>query len=331
MSSTDAPAAPAAPPVDPTLQDVYLARRRLARFAYRTPLEASPWLSEIAGCAVYLKLECWQRTRSFKARGAYNAIAGLAHDTRAGGLVAASAGNHGQGVALAADSLGARCTVFVPAGASELKVGRIRALGAEVRMVEGIYNDAAAAAHEFAEASGAYYVHAFSDPAIVAGQGTVGLEILEELPALAEVVVPVGGGGLVAGVGTVLKSASPGARVTGVQTEHACSMAASFEAGRAVLGTLGETIADGLHGGVEEASYRRARRVVDRMVVIPETGLEEAIRELYRRHGVVAEGSGAVPVAAVLGGRLDVRGPAVLVISGGNIDAGRLGRILARE
>ena len=216
--------------------------------------------------------------------------------------MAALAGNHGQGVALAARAAGVACIVFVPADASVLKVGRMRALGAEVRSVEGIYDDAAAAAHRHAEETGATYVHAFADPAIVAGQGTVGLEILEDLPEVAEVVVPVGGGGLIAGVGTALKAASPETRVTGVQTEHTSSMAASFEAGRAVPGTLGDTIADGLHGGVEEASYQRARRVVDRMVVIPEGGLEDAIRALYREHGVVAEGSGAVPVAAVLGG-----------------------------
>lgn len=306
-----------------------MARRRLAGFAYRTPLESSPWLSEAAGCAVYLKLECWQRTRSFKARGAYNAVAGLSPETRERGLVAASAGNHGQGVALAARTLGARCTVFVPEDASELKVGRMRELGAEVRPVPGIYDDAAEAAHRMAVETGACYVHAFADPAIVAGQGTVGLEILEELPGVADVLAPVGGGGLIAGVGIAVKAVAGGARLRGVQTEHASSMAASFEAGHAVLGTLGDTMADGLHGGVEEVSYQRARRVVDGMVVVPETGLEEAIRGLYRHHGVVAEASGAVTVAALLGGLVELRGPAALVISGGNIDPALLARLLA--
>ncbi len=317
-------------PAGPSLQELYLARRRIAGALHRTPLEYSPWLSDAAGCPVHLKLECWQRTRSFKARGAYNAVASLSEAERRRGLVTASAGNHGQGVALAAQAFAAPCTVFVPRGASELKVGRMRALGAEVRHVGANYDEAAAAAHAHARAVGAHYLHAFSDPAVVAGQGTVGLEIIEELPEVAEALVPVGGGGLIAGVGLALKSANPDTRIVGVQTPPASSMYESFRAGRAVVAGLGEsTIADGLHGGTEQISYERARAVVAEMRLVDEGELPGAIRGLWSEHGVLAEPSGAVGVALVLNGSLPLRGPAVVVVTGGNVDPGRLASFLA--
>jgi threonine dehydratase len=316
--------------MDPTLQDIYAARHRLQGVAYRTPLEPSPWLSDLAGCEVHLKLECWQRTRSFKFRGAYNALAQLPAEARARGLVAASAGNHGQGLALAAREMGVRCTVFVPENAPELKVGRIRALGATVRQVGAIYDDAQAASYEFARESGAHYLHAFIDPAVVAGAGTVGLEVVEDLPIVREVLVPVGGGGLVAGVAIAVHGASGGAaEVIGVQSTATASMHASFQAGHVVMADLGETLADGLHGGVEVESFERARALVDRIVLAPEARLADAIRGLYRHHGVIAEGSGAVGPAAILSGAIELRGPAVLVVTGGNIDPRRLADLLA--
>lgn len=316
----------------PTLGDLYLARQRIAGALYRTPLEPSPWLSEAAGCPILLKLECWQRTRSFKARGAYNAVASLGEEERGRGLVAASAGNHGQGVALAARAFGAPCTIFVPVGASELKVGRMRALGAEVRHVGANYDEAAEAAHAHARAVGAHYLHAFSDPAVVAGQGTVGLEIVEELPEVAEALVPVGGGGLIAGVGLALKSAKPDSRIIGVQTPPASSMYESFRVGRAVTAGLGEsTIADGLHGGTDQVSYERARAVGAEMRLVDEGELPGAMRGLYDHHGVVAEPSGAVGVALVLNGSLALRGPAVVVVTGGNVDRSRLAAFLAAD
>jgi len=319
-------------PLGPSLQEVYLARRRIAGALYRTPLEPSPWLSEAAGCPVHLKLECWQRTRSFKARGAYNAVAALGEDERARGLVTASAGNHGQGVALAAQAFGAPCTIFVPLGASELKVGRMRALGAEVRHVGAHYDEAAAAAHERAHAVGAYYLSATSNPSVIAGQGTVGVEIVEDLPDVADALLPVGGGGLIAGVGLVLRSATRDARIVGVQTPPTSSMYESFRAGRAVVAGLGErTIADGLHGGVEQLDYERARAVVGEMRLVDESELPRAIRGLYEHHGVVAEPSGAVGVALVLGRSLALRGPVVVVVSGGNVDPRRLASYLAAD
>jgi len=315
--------------MDLGLEEIERARRRIEGVVYRTPLERSDWLSKLAGVPVHLKLECWQRTRSFKIRGAYNAVSMLGPGDRARGLVAASAGNHGQGVALAARELGARAVIFVPASAPETKKSRIRALGAELRMVEGIYDDAEAAALTFARERNAAFIHPFSDPAVVAGQGTVALEILEQMPDVEAMVVPVGGGGLCAGIGIVAKSLGNGRiRVIGVQSDATPAMHAAFEAG-AVVGTEpGQTLADGLAGGVEPVSYGRARNVVDEMRLVPEAGIATAIRELYRRDGVVAEGAAAVPIAALQSGMLVPTGPLVLVISGGNIDGSRLASIL---
>ncbi len=310
--------------------DIFAARRRLAGALYRTPLEPSSWLSRVAGCPVHLKLECWQRTRSFKARGALNAVASLAPADRQRGLVTASAGNHGQGVALAASLFAVPCTIFVPERASPLKVGRMEALGAQVRHAGAHYDEAAEIAHAHARSAGAYYVHAFSDPAVVAGQGTIGLELLEDLPDVAELIAPVGGGGLIGGVGIALRAANPGVRLFGVQTPPTSSMFESFRAGQAVATGLGETtLADGLHGGVDTASYERAQALGVEMRLVAEEALPEAIRGLYREHGVVAEASGAVGVALILTGAVSLKGPAAVVITGGNIDPGTLASFLA--
>jgi threonine dehydratase len=314
-----------------SLQLVREASARIAGVARRTPLERSIALSAVAGCDIYLKLECWQRTRSFKMRGAYNAIASLSRQELGQGLVTASAGNHGQAVALAAREVGAQATIFVPETGSAMKRARIRAFGAELRPVPGIYDDAQVAAHDYAERTGALYVHAFTDARVVAGQGTVGLEILEELPNVREVVVPVGGGGLIAGIGTALKHERPGTKIIGVQSDRTPAMHAAFVAGQVVDVPIGETIADGLAGCTAEITYGWARDVVDDMLLVEEARLPAAIRTLYARDGLVAEGSAAVPVAALEAGLLELRGPAVLVISGGNIDAGLLAGILTGD
>lgn len=317
----------------PELDEIYLARRRIAGHAYRTPLARSDWLSTLAGCDIYLKLECWQRTRSFKIRGAFNAVASLSSAERARGLVAASAGNHGQGVALAGRELGAGATIFVPDSAPEMKKARIKAFGADLCEVPGIYDDAEAAARAFAEESGATFVHAFADPVVIAGQGTIGVEIVEDLPLVREVVIPVGGGGLIAGIGTVLRGVGGGSiRVVGVQSELTHAMHAAFETGGPVEVEQGATLADGLAGGaVTEESYERARAVTDEMLLVEEGVIAAAIRDLFQHDGVVAEGAGAVAVAALASEVLRVRGPAVLVVSGGNIDGARLAAILRGE
>lgn len=312
----------------PTVRDILEARRRIDHFARRTPLQPSDWLAELAGCPVHLKLECWQRTNSFKARGAYNAVAMMDEETRGRGLVTASAGNHGQAVALVAREFGVPADIFVPADAPATKQDRIRAFGAELHTVDGFYDEAAEAAHEFSETEGAYYLHAFADPAVVAGQGTVGLEIVETLPSVRTVIVPVGGGGLIAGIGRALRGLAPDARLIGVQSDATYSMHAAFEAGRVVETVVGRTLADGLAGEVVEESYRRARAVADEMRLVEESRLPSAIRSLYRRDGVVAEGAGATGPALIQQGDIELEGPVVIVISGGNIDAEKLAVIL---
>jgi threonine dehydratase len=311
----------------PAAADVLAAARRLRGVARRTPLERSPWLSGAAGLDVYLKLETQQRTGSFKLRGAYNAVASLSPDERARGLVTASAGNHGQGVALAASLLGAAATVFVPSDAPDGKKRRIARWGAELREVEGGYDEAHHAAETHAGRTGATFVHAFSDPAVVAGQGTVGLEILQELPEVRTIVVPVGGGGLVGGVGIVARALGTGVQVVGAQTEETRAMHASLAAGRLVSPPYGATVCEGLSGDVDARSLALAGQVVDRIAVVSEEAVRRAMRRLYEEEGIVAEGSAAVAVAAVLEGAADA-GPAAVVLTGGNVDGARLASIL---
>ena len=320
------------PHAGPDRADVERARDRLRGVAYRTPLERSAWLSDAAGVPVHLKLECWQRTRSFKLRGAYNAMAALPEAIRSRGVVTASAGNHGLAVATAAQLLDAGATVYVPEMAPATKKGRIREAGATLREVPGIYDDAAAAARAFADETGAYFLNAFADADVVAGQGTVGLEILDQLPDVATVLVPVGGGGLAAGVGiavAVRSGAAPGVRVVGVQSTATTAMHAAFAAGRVVpVDDPVATLCDGLAGETEPAAYRRARAVTESIHLVDEGAVAPAIRSLYRREGVITEGSGAVGVAAILAGDVHLEGPVAVVISGGNIDAAVLARIL---
>jgi threonine dehydratase len=313
----------------PSLADVLAAEGRLAGVARRTPLERSPWLSDAAGAEVYLKLETHQRTGSFKLRGAYNAAASLAPEERARGLVTASAGNHGQGLALAAALLGARATVYVPADAPEAKKQRIARHGAHLSEVEGGYDDADRAARAHAAEHGAVFVHAFSDPAVVAGQGTVGLEVARALPAVRTFVVPVGGGGLIGGIGVVARALGSGVRVVGVQSERTAAMHASLAAGRPVSPAYGPTLCEGLSGDVDARSLALAREVVDAMVLVEEAAVRRAMRALFAREGVVAEGSAAVAAAALLEGVVEVEGPAAVVLTGGNVDAARLAAVLS--
>lgn len=333
---------PPTPRVTPTAPDpargpdraaVATARDRLRGVARHTPLERSDWLSDVAGVPIYLKLECWQRTRSFKFRGAYNALAALDPDTRRRGLVTASAGNHGLALALAARLLDATATVFVPEGAPTTKKDRIRRAGAELREVPGIYDHAAAAARAHADATGAPFLNAFTDPNVVAGQGTVGLEILDDLAdGPLDILVPVGGGGLAAGVGIAAAGAARPVRVLGIQSTATTAMHAAFAAGRVVpVDDPSSTLCDGLAGETEPVAYERARRVVDGITLVGEAAVAPAIRDLYRNEGVVAEGSGAVGVAAILAGDVHLDSPTAVVITGGNIDASVLARIFSED
>jgi threonine dehydratase len=307
---------------------VYRARQRIAPVVRRTPLEHSPALSAHCDADVHLKLECWQHTRSFKIRGAYNAIASLTPEQRARGLVTPSSGNHGQAVALAARLLGAHALVFVPQVTPEVKQERIRRLGAELRADTADYDEAERAAKAYAAEHGATFVHAYSDPHVVAGQGTVALELLDDLPDIREVVVPVGGGGLGAGIGIALKTVRPDIRVLGAQSTQTPAMHAAFAAGRVVDVPVPPTLADGLAGCTDQAAYERLREVLDELVLVEEDEIADAIRALHATDGVVAEGAAAVAVAAVRSGRVRLRGPAAIIISGGNIDGAKLAAIL---
>lgn len=313
----------------PTFADVLAAAGRLRGVVRRTPLERSGRLSAAAGADVFLKLETQQRTGSFKVRGAYNAIASLAPDARARGLVTASAGNHGQGVALAASLLGARATVYVPRGAPAAKKRRIAGFGAELREVEGGWDEAQAAAEAHLAEHGGTFVHAFSDPAVVAGQGTVGLEIAEALPGVRTLLVPVGGGGLIGGIGVVARALGTGVRVVGVQTEETRGMHASLAEGRVASPPYGATWCEGLSGDVDAPSLALAREVVDGIVLVSEASVRRAMRALFVDDGVVAEGSAAVAAAAVLEGAVEVEGPAAVVLTGANVDPARLAEVLS--
>lgn len=312
------------------MADVLAAARRLEGIARRTPLERCDGLSE--GAEVFLKLEGMQRTGSFKLRGAYNRVATLPPEVRARGLVTASAGNHGQGVALAARLLGARALVFVPASAPETKRRRIARFGAELVLVEGGYDEAHAAAEAHAAETGAAFVHAFSDPMTVAGQATVALEVFQELPGVRTFVVPVGGGGLVNGTGIVARALARGVRVVGVQTHETGAMHASLAAGSLCCPPQGQTLCEGLSGETDARSLELARRVVDEVVLVSEDAVRRAMRWLFVEEGVVAEGSAAVAVAALLEGAVSgLQGPAVVILSGSNVDAARMASVLGSD
>lgn len=317
----------------PSLDDVRAAARRIAPLVWRTPLERSAWLSAALGREVWLKLETHQRTGSFKVRGACNALLQLSAEARARGVVTASAGNHGLGVALASSLAGPiSAVVFVPAGAPEVKKRRIARYGAELHEVRGGYDDAHHAALEHAARTGGHFINAFSDPAVVAGQGTVGVEIVEELPGARTLLVPVGGGGISGGIGIVARAAGSGIRVVGVQTEATSAMHASLAAGRVVSPPYGPTWCEGLEGDVDEPGLALAREVLDGVVLVTEASVRRAMRQLYEEEGIVAEGSAAVGVAALLEGAVDAdRDPVVVVLTGSNVDPDRLAAVLTER
>jgi threonine dehydratase len=312
-----------------SLVDVTRAREVVSRHLAPTPLRAS---LAAPGQDLLLKLECWQPTGSFKVRGATNLLASLAEAERGRGVVAASAGNHALGVAFAAARLGGvHATLFVPTTAPRAKVDKLRRFPAEVRETGETYDDAVEAARRFEQQTGAVFVHAFDDVRTAAGQGTAGLEILDACPQPSAVLVPVGGGGLFAGVATAIKAKAPAARIVAVQPEASPALRESLRLGRALLTyPAAPTLADGLAGGIGEIAFDH-RDLVDQVVTVTETEIEEAIVALVAADQVVAEASGAVGVAAVRAGKIRGvgNGPIVAIVTGGNIDVGVLTRLLA--
>ncbi len=312
-----------------TLDDVRNAQKTLSGVARVTALEGSRHLSALVGAPVHLKCENLQRTGSFKLRGAYVRIAGLSEQERAAGVVAASAGNHAQGVALAAALLGVRATVFMPVGAPLPKVAATRDYGAEVRLQGQVVDETLRAAQEYASVTGAVFIHPFDHADVVAGQGTVGLEILEQCPEVRTIVVGVGGGGLVAGIAVAVKALRPDVRVVGVQAAGAAAYPPSLAAGRPVAVDAPVTMADGIRvGRPGDVPFRIVGELVDEVRTVSEDALSRALLLCLERAKLVVEPAGASPVAALLSEPEAFEGPVVAVLSGGNVDPLLMQRIL---
>ena len=313
----------------PSPDSIAAAALRIRDAARHTPLTRSARLSELAGGDVFLKRESEQVTGSFKVRGALNVLASLPVEERARGVVASSAGNHGLGVAFAAGRLGVPATIFLPATAPAVKRDGIARLGATVDATQPDYDAAMAQAKRFAEERGLRYVNPCLGDELLAGQGTVALEVLEDLPSLASIVVCVGGGGLLGGIGGYVRGAAPQVRIVGVQSVRTAAMARSLAAGHVVHIPSVPTLADGLAGQIDDEALAIGRAALDEMITLSEEEIGQAIAFLARDEGMVVEGSGAVAAGAVLHRRIAaLRTPAVAIVSGGNIDPTRHAAVL---
>jgi len=311
------------------LDDVLAARKLLSGVVASTPMAGSRDLSELCGGPVWLKCENLQRTGSFKIRGAYTRLARLGPEQRAQGVVAASAGNHAQGVALAARMLGVAATVFMPARAALPKIGATRGYGAQVRLVGETIEGSIAAAREFADRTGAVFVHPFDHPDIIAGQGTVGCEILDQVPDVATVLVCTGGGGLLGGVAAAIKGLRPDVAVVGVQAEGAAAWPASLVAGAPVALTSMQTIADGIAvGRPGDVTFAQVAELVDDILTVDEDALARALLHCLERAKMLVEPAGAAAVAALMEYPARFRTPVVAVLSGGNVDPLVLGHVI---
>lgn len=327
------------------LEAVRAARQRIAPYVRRTPLVASTWLSELAGADVRLKLESLQVTQAFKARGAFNAALtirdrgsdrGGAHGSEPGdevrGVVTASTGNHGRALATAARAAGLSCIVFAPASAPATKQQAIRAAGAELRADYPGYDEAEAAALAFAAKNGAVYVSPYNDPLIVAGTGTIGLEVLDERPDIDTILVPIGGGGLISGIATAVKALRSDVRVIGVEAARNPVFHTMRAKGPDAMLDIQPTLADALGGNVEQGSITIdiVQRLVDEIVLVEEDAIASAVVALVENDRVVAEGAGAIAAAAIASKRVDVTGRKVAVlVTGGNIDRAKLAALLS--
>ena len=303
------------------LSDVRAARELLEGVTETTPMAHSRWLSSMTGQDVFFKAENLQRTGSFKIRGAYVRIARLTDDERARGVVAASAGNHAQGVALAASLLGIKATIFMPVGAALPKVAATRGYGADIQFHGAGVTEALVPARAFAERTGAVLIHPFDHEDIIAGQGTLGLEVLEQCPDVRTILVPLGGGGLAAGV-ALLRTERPDLRIVGVQAQDAAAYPASLAAGRPVESAMGATMADGISVAQPgDIPFEILASLLDDVVTVSEDSMSTALIHLLERAKLLVEPAGAAAVAALLERPTAFEGPVVAVLSGGNIDA----------
>jgi threonine dehydratase len=306
-----------------TLDDIKRARERIAGMILATPTMLSPSLSELAGVPVHLKLEHRQATGSFKLRGASNAVASLSAEETRRGVVAASTGNHGRALAYAAKLGGMRAVICMSKLVPGNKVEEIGRLGAEVRIAGSSQDDAQAEAERLAVAEGLVMLPPFDHPAVVAGQGTLGLEMMEAVPDARTVLVPLSGGGLASGIAAVVKGISPGTKVIGVSMARGAAMKASLDAGRPVLVEELPTLADSLGGGIgldNRLTFAMCRDLLDDVVLLTEDEIAAGIRYAYETEREIVEGAGAVGIAALLAGKARVEGPVVVLVSGRNID-----------
>lgn len=318
-------------PEDVTFESILSARERIADGVLLTPCSESPLLSEVCDCRVYPKREYLQQTGSFKERGARNALLLLPEQQRKTGVIAASAGNHALALAFHGRSLGVPVTVVMPIFAPIVKQERARGFGARVILFGENIGEAKLKADELASQQGLAYIHGFDGADVIAGQGTIGLEVLEQVPDVNAIVVPIGGAGLIAGVGLAVKHLRPEVEIIGVEPANAASFQVALNAGRPVKATVEPTLGDGLAvPTVGTRAFEIARRVVDRVVTVDEGRIALAILQLLEMEKGVVEGAGAVPLAALEGGRLnDLKGKkVVLLLCGGNIDPGVLGRVI---
>ena len=316
-----------------TFADIQAAARRIAGAVLESPCRVSLPLSEVTGSKIYCKLEYLQRTGSFKERGARNALLLLSPEQRQRGVIAASAGNHALGVAYHSQLLGIPATVVMPRFAPLTKVVNCRRFGASVIVDGGNIAEARARADEIASERGLTYINGFDDPAIIAGQGTIGLEIAAQVPDLDAVIVPIGGGGLVAGVSLALKELKPAVKIIGVEPEHAASFTAALGTGKPVLIEMKPTLADGLSvPKVGENAFKIARTLVHRTVLVSEHDIARAVLRLMELEKAVVEGAGAAPLAACLAGLIPEleNKNVVLLLCGGNIDLNTLDRVIER-
>ena len=312
------------------LDNFYKARYELSKVIRQTDVVQAPQVNP--ECDVYLKLECLQRTGSFKVRGACYKISQLSDEEKAHGVIACSAGNHAQGVALGATAHGIKSLICLPAGAPISKVEATKGYGADVCLVPGVYDDAYQKAIELRDEKGYTFVHPFDDPNVIAGQGTIGLELIDQVKDMDAVVVPVGGGGLISGVAFALKTLNPHIKVYGVQAAGAASMVQSLQVHKRECLSSVSTIADGIcvkEPG--ELTYEICSKYVDDIVTVSEDEICAAILQLLEKEKVVAEGAGATSVAAVMFNKVPVKGKKVVcIVSGGNIDVTILNRVVER-
>ena len=303
-----------------------------AREALKGGAEGTPGVtSKRLGTNLYIKSENLQKTGSFKIRGAYNKIRNLTPEEASRGVIACSAGNHAQGVALSATRLGIKSVICMPEGAPILKVEATRGYGAEVVLVPGIYDDAAREAERLSREEGYTFAHPFNDPYVIAGQGTIGLEILEQVPDVEQIIVPIGGGGLISGIATAVKSMRPNVKVIGVQAATVPSMFVSFRSGMITTVKDGPTIADGIHVLTPgDLTFRLVQQYVDDIVTVSEDEIAAAIVALLEGRKTLAEGAGATTVAAYLFDKVDTSLKTAVVVSGGNVDITTLSRIITK-